>query len=141
MFNDQRRFSAPGSWLAGQAIQKFSQAYFGKEIMLQSRLYYFFTGFILVVWLVGSQANAQGVIDNFNRPNQDTPPAGWTAFRGEWGISEGSLAGESSEADGNTLREAWIWAGDPPVEMPSTMDRTTSESAKPAPASPIAGNI
>ncbi len=89
--------------------------------MLQSRLYYFFTGFILVVWLVSSQANAQGVIDNFNRPNQDTPPAGWTAFRGEWGISEGSLAGESSEADGNQLREAWIWAGDPPVEMPSTM--------------------
>ncbi|MEC9348896.1 MAG: hypothetical protein VX387_04165, partial [Planctomycetota bacterium] len=89
--------------------------------MLQSRLYYFFTGFILAAWLAGSQASAQGFIDNFNRPNQDTPPVGWTAFRGEWGISEGSLAGESSEADSNTLREAWIWAGAPPIEMPSTM--------------------
>ena len=90
--------------------------------MLRNRCTWILSALIPVLSMAGAEVIAQGFIDNFNRPDQDGPPAGWSAFRGEWTITDGALVGESSNFDNNTLREAWIWAGQPPVELPSALE-------------------
>jgi len=90
--------------------------------MLRNRCTWFLSALIPVLSMAGPQVIAQGFIDNFNRPDQANPPAGWSAFRGEWTITDGALVGESSDFDNNPLREAWIWAGQPPVELPSALE-------------------
>ncbi|HBO51580.1 MAG TPA: hypothetical protein DD471_06315, partial [Planctomycetes bacterium] len=90
--------------------------------MFRNRCTWFSIALISVLAMVAPQVLSQGFIDNFNRPDQDGPPGDWTAFRGEWTITDGSLVGESSDFDNNTLREAWIWAGQPPVELSSDLE-------------------
>ena len=78
-------------------------------------------GLILSSLLVCLDARAQGFLDNFNRSDRGGLALGdWTVFRGEWRISEGALVGESSIFDNTPLLEAWIWAGQPEFELPST---------------------
>ena len=90
--------------------------------MFRNRCTWFSIALISVLAMVAPQVLSQGFIDNFNRPDQDGPPGDWTAFRGEWTITDGSLVGESSDFDNNPLREAWIWAGQPPVELSSDLE-------------------
>ena len=85
--------------------------------MFRNRCTWFSIALVSVLSMAGAQVIAQGFIDNFNRSDQAGPPEGWTAFRGEWTITDGSLVGESSDFDNNPLREAWIWAGDPPLVL------------------------
>ena len=90
--------------------------------MFRNRCTWFSIALISVLAMAAPQFLSQGFVDNFNRPDQDGPPEDWTAFRGEWTITDGSLVGESSDFDNNPLREAWIWAGQPPVELSSDLE-------------------
>jgi len=95
---------------------------FRRTIMFRNRCTWFSIALISVLAMVAPQVLSQGFVDNFNRPDQAGPPEDWTAFRGEWTITDGSLVGESSDFDNNPLREAWIWAGQPPVELSSDLE-------------------
>ena len=90
--------------------------------MFRNRCTWFSIALISVLAMAAPQVLSQGFVDNFNRPDQDGSPEDWTAFRGEWTITDGSLVGESSDFDNNPLREAWIWAGQPPVELSSDLE-------------------
>ena len=90
--------------------------------MFQHRFTWIAIAVVSVLSIVGSRAVAQGFVDNFNQADQVSPPAGWSVFRGEWTITDGTLAGESSNFDNNPMREAWIWAGQPALEFPADLD-------------------
>ena len=55
--------------------------------MLRKRCTGFSIALISVLAMAAPQVLSQGVVDNFNRPDQDGPPEDWTAFRGEWTIT------------------------------------------------------
>ncbi|MFP6631872.1 MAG: hypothetical protein VCD16_04505, partial [Planctomycetota bacterium] len=90
--------------------------------MFRNRCTWFSIALVSVLSMAGPQVIAQGFIDNFNRPDQAGPPEEWTAYRGEWTLASGSLVGEASAANGSLSTEAWIWAGQPPLEEPSSLE-------------------